>query len=90
MRGLPAIQDLSAILRRQAAVIAESPLLHTSAIDTTPSFRYMVGIREAPPFYSRTPPSVVQCIKDYVNVSHDKSPFVISRLSQTSGTPHPI
>jgi len=90
MRCLPAIQDLPAIFRHQAAVIAKPPVLPASAIDTTPSFRYMVGIREASPFYPRTPPSVVQYIKNHVNVSHDKSPFVSSSLSKISDTLHPL
>jgi hypothetical protein len=29
-----------------------SPVLPASTIDTAPSFRYMIGIRKAPTFYS--------------------------------------
>ncbi len=79
-----AVEGLPPILQHHGALFTVPPVIPASAVDTTSSFRYVIGIREAPPFYSRTPPSIVPCIKDRVNVSHDKSPLFGSRLCKIS------
>jgi hypothetical protein len=67
-----AVSDIGAV-PPHPALIAPPPVLTASAIHTTPSFRYVIRIREPPPFYSRTPTPIVALSESHVYVVHSKT-----------------